>query len=188
MRSVTKIKIKYYSREILKYLLLAGAIYIAASNPYFALNITKHISGIRKDLSRERARRSFNYLKSRGLVEIKRDGHDIRIALTKEGKKRAGKYQVNDLTIEKHKKWDGKWRVVVFDIPNSSRLVRDIFRGKLKEWGFYRLQQSVWITPYSCQEEVTLLREFLGAGVKQIQFLQVAKLENENFFKKIFKI
>lgn len=188
MRRITKIKIRYYSKEILKYLLLTGVVYVAASSPYFALNLTKNISRIKKNLSKKKATGTFHYLRRRGLIEIKREGHDIRIALTKEGKKRAGKYQIDDLEIERPKKWDKKWRVVIFDIPQTSRLIRDIFRRKLKEWRFYLLQQSVWITPYPCREEIAFLREFLGVNKGQIQVLEVTKLENENFFKKIFKL
>jgi len=187
MRKVTKIKIRYYSREILKYLLLAGVVYIAASSPYFALNLFKNVSKL-KNISKKKSVNIFNYLRRRGLIEIKREGHDVRITLTKEGKKQAGKYQIDDLEIEKPKKWDKRWRVVIFDIPTSSRLIRDIFRRKLKEFGFYCLQQSVWIIPYPCQEEIELLREFLGLNKKQIQVLEVIKLENEAFFKKIFKL
>lgn len=188
MRKITKIKIRYYSKEILKYLLLAGAVYIAASSPYFAIHITKNISKIRKNLTKQKAANIFNYLKRRGLIEIKREGHDVRIALTEEGKKRAGKYQVDDLKIEKTGKWDKKWRVIIFDIPQTSRLIRDIFRKKLKELGFYPIQQSVWIIPYPCQKEIALLRDFLGTDKKQIQVLEVSKLENEKFFKKIFNL
>lgn len=187
MREITKIKIKHYSRETLKYLLSAGAIYAAAASPYFVLNLTKNISR-KKDKNRRKATNTFYYLKRRGFIETQRMGHDIQISLTNEGKKLAEKYQIDDLEIERPKKWDKKWRVIIFDIPQASRLIRDIFRRKLKEWGFYLLQQSVWITPYSCQEEIAFLREFLGADKKQIQVLEVSKLENENFFKKLFKL
>ena len=187
MRKITKIKAKYYSKEILKYLLLAGAVYIAASSPYFAFYLTRNIARLRK-LNRKKATSTFSYLKKRGLIEIKREGHDVRIALTKEGRKRAEKYQIDDLKIEEPKKWDKKWRVVIFDIPNTSRLVRDVFRRKLKEFGFYPLQQSIWIFPYPCQEEIKFLRDFLGANQKQIQVLEVTKLENEGFFRNFFKV
>ncbi len=187
MRKITKIKAKYYTREILKYLLLAGAVYIAASSPYFALNLTKNIFHLKK-LKRKNANYTFNYLKKRGLIEIKREGRDIQVALTKEGKKRAGKYQINDLEIEKPKKWDKKWRVAIFDIPVSSGIIRDVFRRKLKEFGFYSLQKSIWVYPYPCQEEIKLLREFLGAEKKQIQVLEVIKLEDDKFLRKHFQI
>lgn len=46
-------------------------------------------------------------------------------------------------------KWDGKWRIVVFDIPENKRKVRDKLRWELEDWGLGMLQRSTWITPYS---------------------------------------
>jgi len=46
------------------------------------------------------------------------------------------------------RKWDGKWRMVVFDIAEVSRQTRDLLRLKLKELGLGMLQKSVWVTPY----------------------------------------
>lgn len=40
--------------------------------------------------------------------------------------------------------WDGKWRIVIFDIPESKRLIRNVLRRKLKSWGFQKWQKSVW--------------------------------------------
>lgn len=190
MRKITKIKTKYYSKEILKYLLLAGTIYVAASSPYFVLSLMKNVM---KNISKPRTPKrkfnfAFNYLKKRGLIEVKREGHDVIICLTKEGKKRAGKYQIDDLEIEKPKKWDKKWRMVIFDIPATSRIIRDIFRRKLKEFGFHPLQKSVWIFPYPCKEEIELLREFLGMNRRQIQVIEVTKLEDNRFLKKHFHL
>ncbi len=188
MRKVTGIKAKYYSKEILKYLLLAGAVYIAASSPYFAYQLTKNISKIKKELSKTKASSTFYYLKRKGLIELKREGHDIRIALTKEGKKRAGKYQIDDLEIERPKKWDKKYRLVIFDVPHGSRAIRDILRRKLKEWGFYALQKSVWLHAFDCEQEIKLLQEFLGLDKRQIQVLEVSRLENDNLIKRFFGI
>jgi len=186
MRRITKIKAKYYSKEILKYLLLAGAIYIAASSPYFALNLVKNLSKIK--IQKKKILPAFYYLKRRGLIELKREGHDVKIALTREGKKQAGKYQIDDLEIERPKKWDKKYRLVIFDIPAASRMVRDIFRRKLKEFGFYPLQKSVWIYPYPCKEEIELLREFLGLNRRQIQVLEVTKLGSGRFLRQHFHL
>lgn len=190
MRKITKIKARYYSKEALKYLLLAGAIYVAASSPYFVLNLMKSISKERRWLKfrKEKFTNTFNYLKRRGLIEIRREGHDVRISLTKEGKKMAGKYQIDDLEIEKPKKWDKIWRVVIFDIPVFSRMVRDAFRRKLKEFGFCPLQKSIWVYPYPCKEEIELLREFFGLNKKQIQVLEVIKLDEDKFLRKFFKL
>ena len=187
MRTITKIKTKYYSKEILKYLFLTGAVAIALTSPYFVSNLMRNIF---RNRHRARYKRkftyAFNYLNKKGLIETKRVGHDVCISLTKEGKKRAGKYQIDDLKIEKPQKWDKGWRIVIFDIPSASRLIRDIFRRKLKEFGFHALQKSVWIFPYPCKEEVEFLREFLGLDKKQIQTFEVTKLEDDRFLRKYY--
>ncbi|MFH1462716.1 MAG: CRISPR-associated endonuclease Cas2 [bacterium] len=187
MKPIRKIKTKYYAKETLKYLLLAGAVYIATSSPYFVLRLSRNIFK-NKDVPKKKLTSTFWYLKKKGFLEIKKRDRDVCISLTKEGKKRAGKYQIDDLYIERPKKWDGKWRLVIFDIPNSSHIIRDIFRRKLKEFGFYMFQRSVWIYPFKCQEEINFLREFLGANKQQIQVIEVSRLENDNFLRKIFKV
>lgn len=55
--------------------------------------------------------------------------------------------------------WDGKWRLVAFDIPEDLRSLRNVLRGILKRSGFLLLQQSVWVYPYECRELQRLLRE-----------------------------
>jgi len=71
-----------------------------------------------------------------------------------------GAMQVNFLRLEnlpfdtKSKEWDGYWRVVIFDIPETIRGLRDAFREKLREWPFYKLQNSVFVCPYECRQEI----------------------------------
>lgn len=190
MRKITKIKARYYSKEILKYLFLAGAVYVAAASPYFVFNLMKNISNKRNRLEfqKKKFNSTFNYLKNKGLIEIKREGYDVCVSLTLGGKKLAGKYQIDDLEITKPKKWDKKWRVVIFDIPAGSRMVRDAFRRKIKEFGFYPLQKSIWVYPYPCKEEIEFLREFFGMNKKQIQVLEINKVEEDKFLRKLFKL
>src|SRR4030042_2314852 len=97
---------RYYSKKILKYLLLAGAIYVAASSPYFASRMVRNF--FHQESPQRKFYDSFNYLKRRKLIILEREGCDISVRLTKEGKRLAGKYQIDDLKIQKPKKWDGK--------------------------------------------------------------------------------
>ena len=188
MRPVKKVKIVYYSKEILNYLFLSGAIMVAVSSPYFSLHLMrKGFSQYRKSEKRK-AESAFAYLKRKGLIELRRKGYDVEIMLTKEGRKRAGKYRIDDIFIPRPKKWDKKWRVVIFDIPTSSNFVRNVFRKKLKEFGFQQIQMSVWVYPFPCKEEIDLLREFLGADKKQICLMEVAKMDNDRIFRTKFGI
>lgn len=72
---------------------------------------------------------------------------------TKTGQKWAAEKRLKYFKI-KNKKWDGKWRIIIFDIPEELRKNRDSFRRKLYNLGFYMLQKSVFVLPYPCDEEL----------------------------------
>lgn len=189
MATAKAIKRKYYAKQILKYILLGGAVLIAASSPSFSWALLRRLSrGQRRTFDKKKIQNSLWYLKKQGCIEMKRDGHDMQIALTKKGKEKAGKYQIDDLEIARPKIWDGKWRVIIFDIPTSSNVVRNVFRRKLKEFGFYNLQKSIWVYPFPCKNEIGLLREFLGATKRQIQVLEVGTMEDDDFLRRAFNL
>ena len=61
--------------------------------------------------------------------------------LLKKGNEKAGWMQIDDLKIAKPKKWDKKWRLVIFDIAQIEKIYREeLFRGKLKKLGFLSLK------------------------------------------------
>lgn len=187
MRPIHKIKAKYYTKEALKYLLFAGMLVASGGGPALGMRLSKQIFR-GKRVSRKQSYDMFRYLRRKGLLELGHKGHDIVIKLTKEGKRRAGKYQIDDLTIERPKKWDGRWRIIVFDIPVISNTVRNIFRLKLKEFGFYRLQKSTWVFPFECYEEIELLRDFLGVKKQQIIYIEAANIEGERVLRRHFRL
>lgn len=175
------------AKLILRRLLIGGAIVIAAQSPYFWLNFYKALfKG--KLFSRKKTRDTFYNLKKRGLIRIEKKNKNIYMFLTKKGEEEAGKYQINEMYIKKQKRWDKKWQVIIFDIPENHRIKRDLFRGKLKEMGFRQLQKSVWVCPYPCQKEINLLRNFFGLGKKNLIVLTVEKIENNEVLKKLFNL
>lgn len=178
------------TKTILLGLFMTGAIVVAASSPYFALRLPKTISGTLKKRKsfkgdREKFKNTFYYLKRRGYLIVEKRGEQIYISLTEQGKKRAGKYQINDLRLEKPKKWDGLWRIVIFDVPELTRVKREALRGKLKELGFQIFQKSVWVHPYNCQKEIKLLREFFGLKANQLTLIE-GKIEEDTNLRKSF--
>jgi len=100
----------------------------------------------------------------------------------------AGWLQIDALKIKRPKKWDKKWRIIVFDISELKKLYRDAFRGKLKELGFYPLQKSVWICPFDCRDEIELLREFFGLKEKELRLIVAESIGNDKWLRKIFQI
>lgn len=98
--------------------------------------------------------RKIYYWKERGLIETFVEGKDKYIELTKKGKNCLKNTILNEIKIKIPDQWDGKWRMVIFDIPESKRDSRDIIRQKLKQLGFVQLQKSVYIFPYECTLEI----------------------------------
>lgn len=188
-------KYKYYFRkpkseivkDILSWLAIAGVVSIAATSPYFAINIVKALKKAKK-YNKKRIYDTFYKLRKQGCISIQSRNHQIYITLTKEGKKKAGRFQIDSLKINKPKKWDKKWRIVIFDIVQLKSLQRNIFRGKLKELGFSPLQKSVWFHPYQCKDEIELLREFFGLTKKEIRLITAENIEEDTSFQKIFRL
>lgn len=89
--------------------------------------------------------------------------------------------------LKKDKKWDGKWRIVVFDIPETKKKMRNYFRGKLFELGFRKLQESVWISPYNIADIVEELIEICHAK-PYIHYLLVEELDNRDVLTELFKL
>ncbi|MFH0791608.1 MAG: hypothetical protein V1905_00080 [bacterium] len=85
----------------------------------------------------------------------------ITLVLNNKGKIKALNYQFDEMKI-KTGKWDGLWRLVIFDIPEKYRRGRDALREKLIDLGFRELQKSAFVFPYPCQDEVEFIVEFFN--------------------------
>ena len=135
------------TKLILKGIFVTGAVAMASTSPIFA---SKVIPGLAKGVSRIKNKKaakkklyhSFYYLKRQGLLNMEYKGKQLYVSLTKEGRKKAKKLQIDDMEIKKTKKWDKKWRILIFDIRDKHKIKREALRGKLKELGLFQLQKS----------------------------------------------
>jgi hypothetical protein len=177
------------TRTILLGILLAGGIAVAATSPYFVSRVlpklVKYASYKWKRRKNEKKRfyNIFYELKKKGLIKMQNRSGQVYISLTEEGRKRAGKYQINDLKIKKPRKWDRKWRILIFDISNKHRLKREALRGKIKELGLYPLQKSVWVYPYNFCKEADILKNFLGLNDKEMKVITAFEVEHDEEIK-----
>ncbi|MDP3880845.1 MAG: hypothetical protein Q8Q32_01525 [bacterium] len=95
--------------------------------------------------------------------QYKKTGPDsYSIQLSDYGKKLALKKALQEFKLQEQEKWDGKWRVVMFDIKKKNSSTRDIFRRKLHEMGMYPLQKSIFVFPYPCDEELKMWIDLFG--------------------------
>jgi DNA-binding transcriptional regulator PaaX len=140
--------------------------------------------GLRKS---EHFARSITYLKRRRLVSIAtKDEHEI-LTLTEKGKKTVLQFDLDKIIIKKPRKWDGYWRLVLFDIPEKHKLGREALRTKLKQLGFYQLQKSCFIHPFDCRSEITFISEIFEVA-PYVNFILVKDLEGAGELQKYFDL
>lgn len=175
------------TKDILLWLAISGAVAIAATSPYFIINVLKSFRKGSK-YNRKALQNTFYRLRRQDYLRINVKNHQIFIELTKEGKKHAGRFQINDLKIRKPKRWDGKWRIVMFDIAHIHRIKREALRGFLKRLEFRQLQKSVWVSPYNCRDEINLLRSFFGFTHDEFRLIVAEDISESIHLRKIFHI
>lgn len=105
-----------------------------------------------RELEYKKSRRQFaqfvNYLKRKGYIKIGNLKGKSGILLTPRGREKALKVRIfakDDKSARKRK--DGKWIMVIFDVPESKRRYRDELRKILYALGFQKFQKSVWVCP-----------------------------------------
>ena len=103
---------------------------------------------------------SFRNLENRGIIS---GLGDDRYKFTKNGIRWFEESKLKYLKL-KTVKWDQKWRVVIFDIPQEMHNQRNWLRKKLRNLGFYMVQKSVFAFPYPCEEELADICSYLSVG------------------------
>lgn len=173
------------SQKIL--LLLAGGCALGFSRS------PRHYGRLMKEISREweKIERRALYLAIQRLYESKliryREHADgsVEIVLNREGSQQALRYQLNDIVIQKPPRWDYRWRVVLFDIPEKQKKLRDALRGRLKQLGLLEFQKSVFVHPYECRNEIDFVIELYQAR-RFVRFIEAIHIDNELHLKKKF--
>ena len=112
-------------------------------------------------IKRKRVYEAIDRLNKKRLIELIQKGDNLYIEITQNGKKLIKNFDYDNIELPSHKKWDKKWRLVVFDVPEKKNKERRAFSVKLKDLGFYPLQESVFIYPYNCRDEIDFICEFL---------------------------
>lgn len=151
---------------------------VAAPN---ALRVLKYFDPQigKKRNAAHRIQQAFRRLESRGLVA--RNAATNRFELTKNGERYTRRLKEKDSLMpqrQQKRKWDGRWRIIVFDIWERRRGVRDQLRRTLVRIGFKRIQNSVWAYPFECEELLALLRLDFRLG-RSILYIVAEGIEND---------
>jgi|SRR3989344_2180249 len=172
-------------------LLVVGAIIPNLSRAFASTGRSQDIVITRekkRKYSDKQLRYTLYYLRKQKYISIlkKKDGKAT-ISLTVRGRRRVKKFAIDMVKISHKKKWDGLWRVVLFDIPIKRNGVRTIFRNRLKAWGFFQLQKSVWVFPYECEDELLYIAHLFDME-EYIEIITTKHLLYEASIKRYFKL
>lgn len=107
--------------------------------------------------------------------------------LTDAGERKLRQLEIQGYKLMRPKRWDRKWRVIIFDIPEKKKGVRERIRNLFISAGFSRLQDSVWVYPYDCEDIIGLLKTDFGVG-KNILYMIVDEIENDRHLREEFKL
>ena len=106
---------------------------------------------------------NFNKLKRQRALEFIREEDGCLIyKVNEKEKERIKKFIFEELKIGAPNSWDGKWRLVIFDIPETKKNARHALRRKLAEIGFYQCQKSAWVHPFECEQEIEFIKDVLN--------------------------
>lgn len=177
-----KSKRKNLQNIILQTISVAGALSVGVIAPR-VLYAMKRIGLKPSFRQKESIEVSRERLIKKGMIEL----NNGKLKITPKGKFFLAKNTFYKNAKEKKPKWDGKWRVLVFDIPENLRFIRDLIRRTLLVIGFKKLQDSVWIYPYNCEDLILLLKAELEVG-KDLLYMIVDTLESDEELKDYFKL
>lgn len=172
------------TKEILKRLAVGGLIIASFALPN--LPQVFNFLGIKSAKDRRRIRRAIQSLEKQKLINIYEKGDDQIMEITEKGEKRVLKYKIDEMKIARPKKWDGYWRVIIFDIPEKYKKGRDALSKKLKEMELYPLQKSVFVCPFECKNEIDFIGEFFDVR-KFIYYFTTRDLD-DNYLKKYYNL
>lgn len=155
-----------------------------------SMRLLKHVEKIIGPAPRLKRRISQKYseLIAQGIFRRITTQDGPRIELAEKGVKIAEELtQREEVRPTKQKKWDQKWRIIMFDVWERRRNVRDELRETLKEIGFVKVQNSAWAYPYPCEKLLVFLRTHLKLG-HGILYIVADEIEHDEKLRSHFNL
>jgi len=168
---------------------LAGVLVVAVLAPN-AVQVLRHlVPSTTFQNHGQSVRRAISRLIRNKLIEKKAGKYTLTAAGRERFEKLTTVREMRSAFRDKNEKekWDGKWRIVIFDIKESRRAKRDELRSLLIRTGFIKLQESVWVFPYRCDEVIALLKFHLTLGWDLVYIIADA-IEGDDRLRRHFSL
>lgn len=161
-----------YSKKILKILASSKAVSVPELTEKMAPEGEKTAPKARYAINR-----SLKGLAESGLIESHFSGQNDYARLTPAGRKKATTLKLeSDTSLLPN--WDGQWRIILLDLPESRKSERESLRYLLKKAGFVCLKNSAWISPFPLEHLFTNIKQDLGLTT-EMMIITTAHLDPE---------
>src|SRR3989338_3823063 len=183
-------KAKVSAVVIAKSLLVLTAIAGVATIAVVAPNIFAVFggnSGRRRFFNKEEFRNAASYLKKKNFVKMNKSNGQYSMTITEKGADVVFNKTLRELKIKRPSQWDGFWRIIIFDIPDRHKWAREGFRKALRQIGMYCMQESVFVSPYPCEDALQFLVSVFGLS-PYVRFIKTKHLDGDSDLKEIFGI
>ncbi len=175
-----------FQQTLLAAAAVGGVVLIAATMPN-AVRLLKYFPGYKKGAKfNYQAKSALGRLAAKGCVVFVEENGKRYARITEKGK-RMLQIETERGIMEEKKKWDRRWRVVIFDIPEKRKSIRTRLRRFMGEYGFVRLQDSVWIYPYDCEDLIALVKTNFRIGA-DVLYMIVERLERDKYLREYFAL
>lgn len=168
-------------------LLMGGVAFSLSQNPKQQLKIVNEISNELKKLGKQDTERAITALEKRNYIHFVKKQGVLIPRLTQKGRRQANLESLKQITLKKPKNWDGKWRIVSFDVPEHKREVRDGFRSHLRRLEFCEIHQSLFVVPWPCENEISTIAIKLSIR-ENIHIIIAKKLDCEEDLREHFHL
>ena len=91
--------------------------------------------------------RSIKNLADLGLIETLEGGQNDYARITQKGRQKLASLKLDNTNMLSNPSWDGKWRIVLLDLPETRKAEREALRYLLKKAGFICLKNSAYVSP-----------------------------------------
>lgn len=171
-------------------ILIGGTVAVSPNFPIFFGAILKMIEEIKGyKVPEKKVKRVLANLEKKEILHIEADDDKAIVYIKDRFNPVIITYSLQSLMDfkKKEKKWNGRWFLVFFDVPESQRNKRNYLRKFLTKLGFYPYQKSVYIFPYECEQEINLIKKIVE-GAKYMKYIVANKIEDEERIKTFFKL
>lgn len=129
-----------------------------------------------------------DYLRRSGYFEVRQKGDKFAIHLSEKGKKALAVTPFEEYEFSAPPKWDGRWHVLMFDIPETHRHVRKHIARRLANLGLRPIQDSVYIYPYDLAGLAQAIRQTYPQVARLTLSAELLHIDGQDQLEKAFGV